>query len=235
MRLKRRRGAGQRAAHRDQTQQPGSLVAALAAAMAYAAVSKAPTSSPARQVDEESEHWGAQSDPPPETTLVIVQPRAAPVHMAGRSQLSLTDDPARIVREVQRELKRVGCYSQEIDGEWGPATRRAMKDLTDRQNAVLPLDRPDPVLLALLQSQTNVVCGDTCPAGEELTKDNRCLPIALARMSPPPMAAQSSSRGTNSEVSGTERHATTASVAPVRRVPQRSNYFGFGIFGLLVW
>lgn len=215
------------------------LVAALAAAMAYAAVSKAPSSPTVPQVSEvtksprlfglpnvaptENKRW-PEREPPPESTTVILHSRTAPAEMATRPQPSLAGDPVRFVREVQRELKRVGCYYQEIDGEWGLATRRAMKNFMDRTNAVLPLDRPDPVLLALLQSQTTVVCGDTCPAGEELTKDNRCLPIALARMSPPPMAAQSASRGTNTEVSGTERHATTASVAPVRRVPQRSNY-----------
>ena len=107
-----------------------------------------------------------------------------------RPQPSLADDPVRFVREVQRELKRVGCYSQEIDGEWGPATRRAMKDFTDRANAVLPLDRPDPVLLALLQSQKKVMCGSICAAGQNPTNDNRCPPSALPTTPPPSMATR---------------------------------------------
>jgi Putative peptidoglycan binding domain len=77
----------------------------------------------------------------PESVTAILHSRTAPADTAVRPHPSLADDPVRFVREVQRELKRVGCYSQEIDGEWGPATRRAMKDFTDRANAVLPLER----------------------------------------------------------------------------------------------
>jgi hypothetical protein len=152
---------------------------------------------------------------PPESATVFVHSRAAPADTAVRPQPSLADDPVRFVREVQRELKRVGCYSQEIDGEWSPATRRAMKDFTDRANAVLPLDQPDPVLLALLQSQTSVLCGNTCPAGQDLTKDSRCLPSAL------PTAAQGTVMQTSTKV--------------VRRVPKRSDNFGSGFFGLFSW
>ena len=157
----------------------------------------------------------------PESATAILHSRTAPVDTAVRPQPSLADDPVRFVREVQRELKRVGCYSQEIDGEWGPATRRAMKDFTDRANAVLPLDRPDPVLLALLQSQKKVMCGNICPAGQNLTNDSRCPPSALPTTSPPSMATQSTVMRTDTKV--------------VRRVPQRSNSFGFGIFGLFGW
>jgi hypothetical protein len=157
----------------------------------------------------------------PESATVFVHSRTVLADTAVRPQPSLADDPVRFVREVQRELKRVGCYSQDIDGEWRPATRRAMKDFTDRANAVLPLDRPDPVLLALLQSQTSVLCGNTCPAGQDLTKDNRCLPSALPATSPPSMATQSTVLRTSTKVA--------------RRVPKRSDTFGSGIFGLFGW
>ena len=158
---------------------------------------------------------------PPESTTAVVHSRTAPADIAVRPRPSLADDPVRFVREVQRELKRVGCYSKEIDGEWSPTTRRAMKDFTDRANAVLPLDRPDPVLLALLQSQTKVMCGNTCPAGQDLTKDSSCLSSALPTTSPPSMATPSTVMRTDTKV--------------VRRVPQRSNSFGFGFFGLFGW
>src|SRR5436190_11539552 len=174
--------------------------------MAYAAVSKSPTSSPApvREFAASDSRFHLpnvalteskrqpESEAPSEPTTVIVHSRAVPSAMPLRPRLSLAGDPERLVRELQRELKRVGCYYQETDGEWGSATRRAAKDFTDRVNAVLPLDRPDPALLALLQSQTRITCGNTCPAGQSLTTDNRCVPSALQlRSSPPPMAAQS--------------------------------------------
>jgi peptidoglycan hydrolase-like protein with peptidoglycan-binding domain len=107
-------------------------------------------------------------------------------------------EPGYLVRELQRELKRVGCYYQEIDGEWGQGTRRAMKDFLDRVNASLPLERPDPVLLTLITNQPKTVCGKACPAGEDLVKDNRCLPRALLKALPsPPMGAQSALVRTN--------------------------------------
>ena len=200
------------------------LVAALVGAVAYAAVSKTPPSSPSQQVIEVASNTAPteskrlpEPEAPPEPAIVIVHSRTPPAEKTVRPQPSLTGDPVHFVREVQRELRRVGCYHQAIDGEWGPATRRAMKDFTDRANAVLPLDRPDPVLLALLQSQSKVVCGDTCPAGQDHTKDNRCHPSALPRDA------------------STSPVATTASVAPARRVPRRSSNFGFGFLGLFGW
>src|SRR5262249_43468961 len=42
-----------------------------------------------------------------------------------------------LARELQKELRRVGCYEGELNGVWTPATRRAMKTFTDRVNATL--------------------------------------------------------------------------------------------------
>ncbi|HSR80644.1 MAG TPA: putative peptidoglycan binding domain-containing protein, partial [Hyphomicrobiaceae bacterium] len=58
-----------------------------------------------------------------------------------------------LARELQKELRRVGCYEGELNGVWTPATRRAMKTFTDRVNATLPVDEPDAVLFAMVQSQ----------------------------------------------------------------------------------
>src|SRR5262249_59214261 len=106
-----------------------------------------------------------------------------PQKMRGRvappPPLYKDNEPVRLVRDLQRELKRAGCYFHDIDGEWTPATRKAMQDFSDRVNAILPVEKPDPAHLALVQSQPKILCGDSCPAGESLT-DNRCLPSALS-------------------------------------------------------
>jgi hypothetical protein len=88
-------------------------------------------------------------------------------------------DPAALARTLQRELKRVGCYDGEANGVWSPASRSAMKAFTERVNASLPVDRPDPVLLALVQAHQGRACGDGCPAGEARGGDGRCLPVAI--------------------------------------------------------
>jgi hypothetical protein len=54
-----------------------------------------------------------------------------------------------------------------------------MKDFTDWVNASLPVDRPDPVLLAMLKNHQAKACGASCPAGQSLASDGRCLPIAI--------------------------------------------------------
>jgi hypothetical protein len=81
--------------------------------------------------------------------------------------------------ELQRELKRVGCYDGDLNGSWTIATRKAMKAFTNRVNAALPIDQPDHILLALLQGHRDKACGIACPTGQGLTSDDRCLPNAI--------------------------------------------------------
>jgi hypothetical protein len=84
-----------------------------------------------------------------------------------------------LVGELQRELRRVGCYDGALNESWTLATRAAMKTFTNRINAILPIDKPDRILLTLVQGYRERVCGVACPPGEGLTKDGRCLPNAV--------------------------------------------------------
>jgi len=87
-----------------------------------------------------------------------------------------------IGRELQKELKRVGCYAGELNGAWTKSTRQAMKVFTDRVNAKLPIDKPDDILLALVQAYPNKVCGVPCPSGQSLSHSQQCIPdVLLAR------------------------------------------------------
>jgi hypothetical protein len=88
-------------------------------------------------------------------------------------------EPASLARELQRELKRVGCYDGAINDSWTLSTRTAMKAFTNRINAMLPVDKPDQILLALVQDYRDRLCDVACPAGEGLAKDGRCLPNAV--------------------------------------------------------
>lgn len=53
------------------------------------------------------------------------------------------------IRDLQSELKRLGCYPGPIDGDWGPASRHAAARFTGAVNAALQVDKPEPALLAL--------------------------------------------------------------------------------------
>jgi hypothetical protein len=118
-------------------------------------------------------------------TVVVVSPR--PADGAGRT--ALPPEPPRtlppagnrtaLIRELQKELIRVGCYDGEISGVWTTSSRRAMRDFTDRVNAKLPIDEPDQILLSLVQGHRQKACGVACPTGQEAAAGGRCVPTAL--------------------------------------------------------
>lgn len=110
--------------------------------------------------------------------VIAVPPRRIPVSQQAEAS-GPPLDRAGLAREIQRHLKRVGCYSGDIHGVWTPAARRSMKTFTDRVNATLPIDDPDHVLLAMVQSHKGVACGRGCPTGETEVDDGRCLPKGI--------------------------------------------------------
>ena len=100
-------------------------------------------------------------------TVAPTQPRAA---LSPR--VSLT-------RDIQRELKRVGCYVGDIDGVWGGGSKQAIVLFMDRVNASLPTQEPDVFMLSLLRAENTAVCGTSCPSGQSLTGSGRCVPSTL--------------------------------------------------------
>jgi hypothetical protein len=135
----------------------------------------------------------------------------APAPKAG----VLATDRTQLARELQKELRRVGCYEGEINGAWTTSTKRAMKAFTERVNASLPVEEPDQVLLSLLQGQPDKACGRPCPAGESSAEGGRCVPSAVAS-SPrkPPQTIPGPSRDTTTPAIGLSATAPTPSASP---------------------
>lgn len=104
--------------------------------------------------------------------------------------VTVPNDPVSLSRALQAELRRVGCYEGEINGVWSAPSKRAMKAFTERVNAALPIDKPDYILLSLVQAQPDKVCGSACPSGQVATEQGRCSPAAIvaqaARRAQPP-------------------------------------------------
>ncbi|MEQ1649491.1 MAG: peptidoglycan-binding domain-containing protein [Hyphomicrobiaceae bacterium] len=115
---------------------------------------------------------------PSKINPVITAPTAPIVGEASRVD---TNDSraATLTRDIQRELKRVGCYDGEVSGDWNTGTRKAMKTFIDRVNATLPTDAPDHILKTLVQGHPGNACGTTCPSGQSLASNGRCLPSAI--------------------------------------------------------
>jgi hypothetical protein len=130
--------------------------------------------------------WRAYVDPAEHEAAVVVTITKRSNDQKVTTEIApppRSDDRTSLAGELQRELRRVGCYDGAISDSWTRATRTAMKTFTNRVNATLPIDKPDQILLALVQGYREKVCDVTCPAGEGLAKDGRCLPNAvLARV-----------------------------------------------------
>ena len=110
-----------------------------------------------------------------------VVPTSDTLSPADAQAAGLSDGAKRVtlIREIQRELKRVGCYDGNVDGSWGGASKRAMVAFIQRVNASLPLNEPNDILLLLVKGQDTGTCGVACPLGQTLSRDRRCVPDAI--------------------------------------------------------
>ena len=105
----------------------------------------------------------AERAPAPKVAIkeeAAVRPVASEVSAKRISSTKPGDAEAReqLVRDIQYELRRAGCYEGEVQGAWNNATKQAMQTFTQRMNAALPVDQPDYVLLTLLQAQKAQSC-----------------------------------------------------------------------------
>ena len=157
--------------------------------------------------------------------LVVVVParqetgRRTPVSQASHRALPRPGDRVALVRELQKELTRVGCYDGAISGVWTTASRRAMRTFTQRVNARLPTSKPDVVLLSLVQGHRKRACGIDCPAGQQEDDAGRCVPDAIARATkqPPDAPTDPPARTPQIMIGST---AAAAAVAARMREPQ---------------
>jgi hypothetical protein len=143
------------------------------------------TFSPESHLFVEAAHNVSVISEPPSVPSMSDRPLWRPVITAvgesqDRNSVQPEDEYARaeLIRDLQRELKRVGCYDGSTDGQWTAGTKRAMGVFTDRVNAVLPLGQPDYIMLSLIRGQHSEVCGRNCPSGQTLA-DGRCVPSAM--------------------------------------------------------
>jgi hypothetical protein len=111
------------------------------------------------------------------TAVVVSLPQRPPPPAAGwqpSDSISVPGHIGSLTGRLQTELKRVGCYEGEIDGVWRKPTRLAMKAFTDRVNARLPVDKPDHILLALLQGHQGRACALACGERQSPQDADRC-------------------------------------------------------------
>ena len=129
------------------------------------------------------EHREGAERPGGAVQVIVATRRAAP----PEPSTAVPGDRDGLVRALQRELGRVGCYAGPVDGAWGDAPRRAMRAFLADINASLPVEQPDDILLRLLRGQQRRVCHAACPeewaTAEGCTADGRPA-SASARFAP---------------------------------------------------
>lgn len=87
---------------------------------------------------------------------------------------SASADPDKLARALQTELKRVGCLSGEVDGDWGQQSRKALKDFARHAKLSIAGDDPTEAALDAAAAMNARACPLVCDDGEKLV-DGRCV------------------------------------------------------------
>lgn len=147
-----------------------------------------PVASPAAAPGAADSVIGAATPPASATLTAVSVPNEtalrAPVNPPTASSPGIQ---RQLAREIQSELKRVGCYSGRLDGSWGERSRSAMATFMARVNASLPTNEPDVFLLSLIKGQTDAVCRPACGSSEVLS-GGRCVAKTIVAESATPPA-----------------------------------------------
>jgi len=79
-----------------------------------------------------------------------------------------------LVREIKKELKRVGCYGGPLDEEWSPATKTSIRNFA--KYAKLPSSPAEPHIdfLNAIRGKTGRVCPLECNS-RQMEKDGQCI------------------------------------------------------------
>ncbi len=111
-----------------------------------------------------------------------VRVAALPPAAAG-GRVAALPAPDDLARRLQQELKRVGCYVNDVDGNWGQGSRTSLEAFQRRTGLALKDFEPSPDAWSAVSSQLVRVCPLRCANGE-VEQSGSC--VALARPKPEP-------------------------------------------------
>ncbi len=102
----------------------------------------------------------------------------ASIDPALLEDLGILPDTADMSREVQAELKRLGCYRMTVDGSWGKGSRTALTSYFLAKKSVPDTLEPTPELVLKLKAESKVVCEvQVARAAVVLGKTKAILPV----------------------------------------------------------
>jgi hypothetical protein len=101
----------------------------------------------------------------------------SPITPSGRAPLVSVE--LIIARELQTELKRVGCDPGNIDGDWNAASRRALEIFNKHAGTKLEVRVANLNALSVIRSRTSRVCPLACDRVSRVRGD-RCVKHRVA-------------------------------------------------------
>ena len=155
--------------------------------------------------------------------VVAPKPMVAPAAVAA---LPPRDRPrAELVRDLQRELKRIGCYAGDVDGSWGPGSRRSMQAFMEQVNSSLQSDDPDLIQLTLVRGYSGLACRGAPGANPGIITAGRTPAAPGPRESSPAQVPSYASAPAGPVVTGS---VEIVAPAPVRVVPPLEGRMAIG-------
>ncbi|MGJ4949474.1 caspase family protein [Bradyrhizobium sp. HKCCYLS20291] len=106
-------------------------------------------------------------------------PAAAPEKGPQVAALTPADQPADLAKSVQLELRRVGCLTEDADGDWGSASRRSLSQFNRYAGTKLETQTASADALQAIKLKQARVCPLTCQHGYKSDGD-RCTRIVCA-------------------------------------------------------
>jgi hypothetical protein len=94
-----------------------------------------------------------------------------------------SSSPEDFTKDLQAELKRVGCFDSIVDGVWGDKTKTALLNFARFSKLDVPTDVATPVAVDAVKSRTDRVCPLDCGPGR-VESNGQC--IAKAQPAPTP-------------------------------------------------
>jgi len=123
----------------------------------------------ARLEAERNAREQAEREQAARTQTALLTPPAAP---AGALPAASLEDSS-VIREIKRELRRVGCYSGSLDETWPSGQAAAQRFLRLSRGAV-PATSPTIELLDAIREKSGRVCPLECSA-RQVERDGRCV------------------------------------------------------------
>ena len=106
-------------------------------------------------------------------------PAAAPDKGPQVASLPPASEPADLAKSVQLELRRVGCLTEDADGDWGSASRRSLSQFNRYAGTKLDTQAASADALQAVKLKQARVCPLVCQHGYKSDGD-RCVRIVCA-------------------------------------------------------